>query len=243
MWLRAILFGLISYALILTYGFFYAGQLAFAQFSEALAATGGFLIGSSFALSGMSYFFNFLDSDLRYRKYIGVCGYFFALAYSITLLIRFPEKYDLFHPVFLLEAETVFGLVAMGILTLMAIVSANSVMKLLGPIVWRKILHTGYFAYLLLIVRAYLVEHEVWSRWFSMFDTLPPPRLLLTIFAIGVLLLRFCMELSLRVNKKEPMKTVENVQPISDQTGIELHNSSIQQEAATFPQSPPSVNF
>lgn len=205
-WIKVILFTLFLYSLVLTYSYFYSDGIGFAQISESLAGTGGLLIGTSFALSGMSYFFNFLDRDLKYRKQLGVTGYFYALAYSITLLIRFPEKYNIFQPNFLLEAEAVFGLIAMAILTTMAIVSINSAVKVLGPVLWRRILRSGYLAYFFLIVRAYLVEADLWSQWLSTFDTLPPPRLILTIFAIGVLILRFCMELSLRVHRQNSQK-------------------------------------
>lgn len=204
-WLKVALFSALLYGLLLMYSSFYASALGFTQFSESLAGTGGFLIGISFALSGMTYFFDFLDKELHYRKQLGVTGYFFALAYSVTLLIRFPAKYDISRPMTFLTAEACFGLVAMVILTAMAFASLNVAVKLLGPVLWRKVLRSGYFAYLLLIVRAYLVEGEMWSNWLILHNSLPPARLLLTIFACYVLALRFCMEVSLRVHKKNPV--------------------------------------
>jgi DMSO/TMAO reductase YedYZ heme-binding membrane subunit len=202
MWLKAFVISVCLYALMVTYAFFYAGHIEFAQISESLAGTGGFLIGTSFALSGMSYFFDFMDKRLSYRKFLGVFGVFYALLYSITLVVRFPEKYDFFYPQSFLTAEAILGLSAMTILTTMALISNATATRLLGPKLWRRILHSGYIAYVLLIIRAVIVEHEIWQAWFDDPSTLPPPRLVLTIFASCVLILRFCMEISLRLRKK-----------------------------------------
>lgn len=223
-WIKVIIFSAVLYLLMLLYGIAYASTLGLAQFSEALAGTGGVLIGLSFALSGLSYFFNFVDRMLKYRRQLGVCGYFFALIYSLTLLVRFPDRYNLLNPTFLLEAEAVFGLVAMSIFTIMAVISENYALRLMGPVLWRRTLRSGYFALLLLIVRAYLVEGEIWSNWLNQLNTLPPPRLLLTIFAIGVLFLRFCLELSLRINGKNTPKPPAPLSP--NTTGIVLPSAA-----------------
>jgi DMSO/TMAO reductase YedYZ heme-binding membrane subunit len=146
----------------------------------------------------MSYYFNFLDHELAYRKNLGLTGYFLALLYSFSLLFINPERY--FSGFFenLISYDFILGLGAMGILTLMAVVSNNFVMRKIGAHAWRVILRLGYVAYFLLILRAVVLEGDSWLFWFQSLDNLPPPRLLISIFAVIVIALRVSMEISLR---------------------------------------------
>jgi len=200
LWIRSLLFSAGIYALLLMYVIKYQGSITLATYSESFAFAGGVLIGFSFALSGMTYFFNFLDSKLRYRKQLGLIGYFFALGHSLSLLWRFPQ-YTQNIPQAYFAPDAILGLIAMGIWTFMAIISANWAMRALGRN-WRAALRLGYIAYGLLIIRAYLILGGNWTAWFSNPITLPHPRLLLSGFALAVILLRILLEISLRREKK-----------------------------------------
>ena len=191
-WFQAISFAGFLYPLFLLYGFLYTGSVSIAVLSESVAGTAGVLIGCSFILSVISYFFDFLDRKIILRKYLGLVGYWLAVAYSASLSLRFPEKYLAF-PEMLLETEVQLGLGAMLILTSMMLISNTKVMTFLGVKVWRRWLRLGYLAYALLIWRAVIVEGEIWNTWLQTLSTVPPPRLLLSIFASSVILARIAM--------------------------------------------------
>jgi DMSO/TMAO reductase YedYZ heme-binding membrane subunit len=150
----------------------------------------------SMMLSSMSYFFNFLDTKLKYRKQLGLIGYFLALGYSVSLVWRYPDTYLHDFPYWLIKPDTILGLVAMSIFTVMAVVSTHTGMQWAGTR-FRPILRTGYVAYFLLVLRAVYLQGEVWGKWWTSFEGLPPPRMLLSLFALGVIGLRLMMQVSL----------------------------------------------
>lgn len=202
MWQVPIIIAAFLFIIFNIYEFFRTGQLIFATLSAAIAATAAVCIGFSFALSGMSYYFNFLDHELAYRKNLGLTGYFLALIYSFSLLFIDPGRY--FSGFFenLRSGDFILGLSAMGILTLMAVVSNNFVMRKIGAHAWRFVLRLGYFAYFLLIIRAVILEGDSWYLWIQKLNNLPPPRLLVSVFAVCVIALRISMEISMRFKQR-----------------------------------------
>ncbi|HEX7017287.1 MAG TPA: ferric reductase-like transmembrane domain-containing protein [Patescibacteria group bacterium] len=201
LWLSSILFSIVIFIVSLSYIFLVAGNLNLVVLSQTTALTGGILIGLSFVLSSLSYFFDFADSKLKYRKQLGLLGYYFAVAHSLSLIYRFPTTYVENFPHWLTQLPNILGLAAMFILTYMAIISTEAGMRLSGTY-FRPLLRTGYLAYAFLIIRAYLIEGEMWHQWAWSLDTWPPPRLLLTVFALNVIFWRLAMEVSLQLKKK-----------------------------------------
>jgi DMSO/TMAO reductase YedYZ heme-binding membrane subunit len=208
MWRNSIIFSLYIYVAALSYTSLFREVVDLATATLALALTGGILIGCSFALSIMSFFFDFLDSKLKYRKEIGVLGYFYALTYSLSLLQRFPEKYIESFPNWLMEPEAILGLTAMGILTMMTIISTKAGVHLAGRH-FRPLLRLGYVAYFLFVIRAWLLEKDLWLSWLETTDDLAPPRLLLSIFALSIIFCRILMEIVLRT-KRQVTPTQQN---------------------------------
>jgi DMSO/TMAO reductase YedYZ heme-binding membrane subunit len=207
LWIHTIVFAIIMYVLAVGYGILYQGVLDAAVLSEAFAFSGGILIGCSFVLSSVTYFFNFLDSKLKYRKMLGLVGYYIALAYSLTLLLRNLDLYWNHPTTSLLQPEALLGLSAMAIFTFMAVISGNWAVKLLGTS-WRAWLRTGYIAYLLLVIRAFSIEGEMWRSWAMTRETVPSLRLVLTVFALMVIYARIGLEIALRLKKKTQVKTI-----------------------------------
>lgn len=128
---------------------------------------------------------------------LGIVGYFFALIYAITLVLRDPIRYWSNLPMTAMEAEALLGLSAMAILTLMAVISGQWAVRLFTTW-WRPLLRLGYIAYLLLVIRALILEGAIWQEWSRTFATVPPPRLLLTLFALCVIFLRIALEVGIR---------------------------------------------
>jgi hypothetical protein len=203
MWIQLLPTALITYSAAIIYNLLYRQEFSSAVWSESLAAAGGILIGLSFVLSGISYFFDFADKHLKARKELGIYGYFFALIYSLSLQFRFPDRYFFGLKANLFESEVLLGLAAMAIFTFMTLISTKYGIKILGPKLWRGALRSGYIAYFLLIIRAFIVEGDIWKIWLETYSTLPPPRLLLTIFAVGVIVLRIALSISLRLRSSK----------------------------------------
>ncbi len=188
-WLAAVIVWIVSWLYQLAAG----ETVSWITLSKTLAGTAGVLIAASFALSGFSYYFDFLDTKLGYRKYLGLIGFYFAVLYSLFLIGLYPELYGWGLWSRLTEPEVLLGLAAMAILSLMAIISNQRLMVLLGPNLWRQILRFGYLAMIFLVTRAYLLEGDLWHTWLINMNGLPPGRLVLSIICLAVIGLRATM--------------------------------------------------
>lgn len=203
LWLRPLLFAVFGFIFFGTYAYFYLGKFSLLGASMTIAGTASICIGASFALSGLSYYLTPFRKMLGYKRYLGLLGYFLALTYAVMLLFVDPAKYYLGFFTNLGSANFILGLTAMAILTVMTVISNNFFMKKMGIVKFHAILRFGYLAYFLLVLRAILVEGASWSIWLGTLEGLPPPRLLVTIFATCVILLRLILEISLRSAKKK----------------------------------------
>ncbi|MBI4129961.1 hypothetical protein HY468_01445 [Candidatus Roizmanbacteria bacterium] len=163
------------------------------SYSEVIAATGAVMIGLSFALSSLSYFFDFADRQLVYRKYFGLVGYFYALWYSVMLMFIFPQTYAFGLAENLFTPNVLLGLGAMAILTFMALISNGIAVKIIGPLWWRRCLRLGYLAYAMFVVRAIYIEWDIWTTWAAQLDNVPPLRLIISIYATLIIAVRVWM--------------------------------------------------
>lgn len=220
MWRSAILLAMGMFSIMFGYVYIYNNGLSAIAWSQAVAGTAALLIGVSFALSGAGYWWDFLDARVGYRKYYGLVGYYMALLYSIMLLFIFPNRY--LHGFFenFFTPHILLGLIAMTILTMMAVISNTWAMQRLGPIHWRQLLRLGYLAYALLVVRALYVEGESWSAWLQSFDGLPPPRLVVSIFATLVILFRGSVFISKKAREagKQTLASAAQPAPVENKT-------------------------
>lgn len=165
---------------------------------SVLAVVSGLLLAMSFSLSSFSYYFNFLDDKVVYRKQLGLMGYFVAVGYGISAIIEKPDVYLYSFPENLLTAEVGLGVLAMAIFTLMALVSNAKAIQILGGKLWKDILGLGYIAYALLIIRGIFLDGLLWQNLFAEESGSVTPRMMLIILGIVVLLLR----VSVPIHKK-----------------------------------------
>lgn len=196
LWRHTFAATILIYVYALSYALLYSSTFSNVPMVTATALTGGMLIGLSFALSGICYYTNIFDTFIIYRKYIGLTGYFMALIYALALPVLYPDLYGSGLLSRWYEPEILLGITAMAIFTIMTIASHVKIIRMLGSRKWKLIMSCGYFAYTLLIVRAYILEHTVWIEWFTHPAGLPPPRLLLSIYAVSVILLRLSIPIS-----------------------------------------------
>lgn len=192
-WVLSACFALFVFDIFFLYVFITSGPFTLLSISNVIAATAAIMIGSSFALSGLCYYFTFFDTYIFYRKYLGLIGFWLALLYSIMLLFVNPERY--FYGFFenIDSLNFILGLSAMAIFTMMALISNKWAMLMLGPQNWRRMLRLGYLAYGMLVIRAFDLENDMWTQWLQMPDSLPPVRLVISIFAVSVILLRISL--------------------------------------------------
>ncbi len=190
LWLRAVIITAGLLAILLIYTYWYNSEFSLLSISQAVAGTAGFLIGASFALGPLAHYFKKLSPKVALRKYIGLMGFWLALTYSVLLILVDPNRYWHNLPANLGTADVLLGVLAVAILSVMALVSNRWGIKTLGPKTWKQTLRLGYVAYALLIARGIVLEWQLWSDWFSSLDGVPPPRLVLSVFALAVITLR-----------------------------------------------------
>lgn len=199
------------------------GPFTLISFAKVMAGTANFLFAASLSLSSFGYFFDFLDSKVVYRKYFGLLGYFSALAYTLLLPIVQPERYWYGFFENFWTSDFLLGLSAMGIFTMMAIISNDRAMLAIGPVRWRNLLRLGYVAFFLLVVRAALnqgnaigadLRPEMWGDYLRTFETLPPTRLLFSVVGITVVFLRLAVEFD-KWRKRKADSVAQQSSPIA----------------------------
>ncbi len=172
----------------------------------ALASSAGYLLGISMGLSSAVHYLGLPNVYLKYRRHLGVTGFLYALIYSIALLAISPQSYLNEFPFRLFTAINLLGIFSMAVLAVMALLSNNFAISFLGFKCWKNIMGLGYWAYFSLVLRASLIEADVWLSWIITPTTLPPPRLLLSVFAIAVIVLG----LSRQVKAKRPLQVFQS---------------------------------
>ncbi|MDQ3008915.1 MAG: ferric reductase-like transmembrane domain-containing protein [bacterium] len=173
--------------------------------NKVVADTAIVLMGLSMILSGICYFWNRFDSSIRYRKYLGLVGWAFAI---VHLLLSLPALQVLqmssnwstsrIWPPFT-------GLLAIIIFTIMALISNTFSAQLLGGKVWRYTLRTGYVAVLLVFAHVALLKMARWTTWYEGGMQTPPSlSLLVSVFMIVVILMRVALWVALARKKASP---------------------------------------
>lgn len=165
--------------------------------NKVFATTSLVLIGLSFALSGLCYFWDFVDTKIIYRKFLGLVGFAFAIVHIITTLSFLPHKFS--YPDWFIANITsvIFAILALVILIIMAAISNRFAALELGNKRWRIILRIGYLAFVFIIIHFTLLKYQGWIKWFTTREPLLPPLSLLEIiFAVAVIVLRIVLFIS-----------------------------------------------
>lgn len=191
MWLSAFRLAGGIFAVSLAYCFLYFQNFAITAWSEAIGGTAALMIGISYAMSGMGYYFDFLDTKVGYRKFYGLVGLLAAFIYAYTLLFVNPGRYFSGFIYNLGTADFILGILAMAILVFMVIISTPQGIKAIGAKNWRLGLRTGYLSAALFTLRAVMVFQNEWTAWLRHGHWyLPPIMLIATVFTILVILFR-----------------------------------------------------
>jgi len=206
-WLVSLLMALVLFTGSWAYVSFVMPEVSFiTAVSFSLAASASLMFAMSLSASSLSYYFGWPNMKAGYQKQIGVMAYWQALVYSFTLLYLYPELYVFGLWVNLLTPDIVLGVTAMVIFTAMTAINS----KWLAPyFTWdtiKFVLGLGFVAYAMLVMRAVFAEWPLWEAWLTTFDGYPPGRLVLSLIAMVVLLLRISIPIHIKLTKKGTAK-------------------------------------
>lgn len=170
--------------------------------NRVISYTALILLILSMAMSSISYFWDFADRQIIYRKQFGIIGFVYA-AIHMGISMYFGLQRGSFAEVFLGEERLVAfsaGLTAIFILLVMTIISDTRIIKKLGGRVWRNLLRLGYVAIFAIVVHMAWYRWEEWQDWFSgQSDQLfPHVTLLLLFLALITIILRVVMEIDMK---------------------------------------------
>lgn len=207
LWTYSTVFSAVVFGIISLYTWLQSGSYTAFTANVAAANTAIILIGLSFALSGLCYFWDFVDSKIIYRKYIGIIGFAFAVAHGLFFYVRsvgdnllnVGHFWGAFTSTPTRAVAFLTALVALVIFLLMTIISNRYSVNILGGKNWRRALRIGYGAYVLSIIHFSIKMWEEWGDWILSRDTiLPPPSLIAVVIAVFVIVLRVALFVSLR---------------------------------------------
>lgn len=201
-WWRAGLFSLFILFIVFGYNFLQMETLSLRVWNRSFADAGMILIGISFALSGLCYFFNFLDTKILYRRDLGLNGFYMVAVHGLYsfLFNKFTPWFKYFESDRLLAF--VPAVISLLIFFGMALISNKYAAKALGSEKWRAMLRLGYIAYILGAVHAVLWGFDDWQEWFGT-STLPPISLVIAVFVTFVLVLRIALWFALKRGSKK----------------------------------------
>lgn len=204
LWLNTFTFGVVSYALMTLYIFLRGDPFDLYNVNRVIAGVSLFLIGLSFILSGVCYFWDKLDSFIVYRKYLGLLGFGMAVAHIFVTVLYLQERYALDQWLTTRIVPFLLGLGSTIIFTFMAAISTQWAAKKIGGRWWRKILRWGgYIAYILLLGHVVMAKQYGWNRWLENMDTwMPPLSMLGVVFIVVVLGMRVALWWSVRRQPK-----------------------------------------
>jgi len=183
---------------------FQQGTFSLRYLNHSIAWTSVVVIGLSFALSGICYFWNFADRQILYRKHLGVAGFHYAaIHYFLSLyllsrranILNYFSSADHFWPFF-------FGTLGLIYFSFMTAISNQHAAHELGGLRWRKLLRLGYVAFIFALVHIVLLRWGSYVEWWESGQYIPTVGIVLLSFASLILILRLALSISVH-SKKE----------------------------------------
>ncbi len=196
------------------FGFNFAYVLLFSSTTEvlmatsfALAAAASFLYALAFSSGSVSYYIGWPNMRDGYQKQIGVVAFWLSFAYSITLLILYPDfyLYGFFDNFW--SWDITLGLIAMIIFGAMTVINSKWIAPYFSWDTIKFVLGLGFVGYALLVIRAIFIEFDWWIYYLTTFEGDVPGRLVLSVVAFFVLLLRISVPIHIKLTgAKKPKK-------------------------------------
>lgn len=158
--------------------------------SFALAATSSFMYALAFSSGSVSYYIGWPNMRDGYQKQIGVAAFWFSFAYCLTLLVLYPEIYYYGFFENFWTWDITLGLTAMIIFGAMTFINSKPIAPYFTWDTIKFVLGLGFVGYALLVIRAIFIEFDWWVAFLTTFEGDVPGRLVLSVVAVAVLLLR-----------------------------------------------------
>ncbi len=194
LWIWSLFISLLVSSLFFLYSLWLGVTPSWRMFNTVAANTGITVIILSLAIGTISYFFPSVARFIKYRKEIGIIGFFVVLLHIFVTLFYLQEKFP--FPASYLHGKSLLSfsaaLVSTLILTMMALISNSLAIKFFGKW-WRRLLRIGYIAVLLALLHMSLRETRSWGAYIQNFMEPPPLSILILWFGVWVILLRICV--------------------------------------------------
>lgn len=173
------------------------------KFSYGAAAIASLMYATAFSMGSISYYIGWPQMRWGYQKQIGLMAYIWSFVYAVTLVWLYPELYGSGLSEHFFSSDVILGLSAMVIFTAMVIVPSKRFAPQFSPETIKFVLGLGFVAYALLVIRAINIEFDLWWQWLVTLEGYPPGRLVLSVIALVVLLMRISIPIHLMFKKKE----------------------------------------
>ena len=121
LWRNSFIFSVFVYIVLSLYVYLNWNNYNLYISNKTFADTAMVLIGTSFMFSGLGHFFSF-NRFFVYRKYIGIMGFFYALAHGITSLFLLPNLFP--FPTYYLRSNNIVAFLFFNISSASTLVSA-----------------------------------------------------------------------------------------------------------------------
>ncbi|MEN9407524.1 MAG: hypothetical protein RLZZ455_740 [Candidatus Parcubacteria bacterium] len=194
LWIWSLFISLLVSSLFFLYSLWLGVTPSWRMFNTVAANTGITVIILSLAIGTISYFFPSVARFIKYRKEIGIIGFFVVLLHIFVTLFYLQEKFP--FPASYLHGKSLLSfsaaLVSTLILTMMALISNSLAIKFFGKW-WRRLLRIGYIAVLFALLHMSLRETRSWGAYIQNFMAPPPLSILILWFGVWVILLRICV--------------------------------------------------
>ncbi|MFA9262679.1 MAG: hypothetical protein ACEQSB_05035 [Undibacterium sp.] len=145
--------------------------------NKALAGVGMVLLAFTFLLGPISRYFDRFDCWLGLRKELGIVGAFFIAAHSFISYFSLPKKFPNDWISFA-SAEFAAGLIGMGLLAFLFVISFRRMIELLSAPRWWFLQRWGLrLVILLAVIHVYDMKWAGWVKWLTMAPGAPTPEL------------------------------------------------------------------
>jgi hypothetical protein len=214
MWVKTIMFSIIT-------GFVWCLYIALERgvdaylFNRLTATMAIFLIMLSLGLASTSYFDKRFVRFIGYRMYLGVGGFFFGLTHALLSIYfyffvesekpayQFDKQWEIIGNITVPnQLAFLFGVSAILVFGLMALISMKRFIIIIGGVVWRKMLrYYGFFGLIAVLLHFLIKNFHKWININDWNNYIPPSNLILFIIGVMVLILRIRLWNNLKLKR------------------------------------------
>lgn len=197
-YLFASLLGFFFFMCISVFVYYRRGYFDLYIANKALAGSATILLGLVLLIGTGSRLFSFPDKFIQYRKEIGIFAFLLSVLHVIISLFFLPNKFSFVELLSYANKPGMYGLAALGVMTVILMSSHQKSMAALGMKVWWKIQYWGLrITFALITLHVFVMKWPGWIRWFEVGGSSelvhpewPGAGILVGLFMIAVILIR-----------------------------------------------------